>query len=203
MLLKLKTEITQNDDSSSFFFSDVTPFYNSVSYPNGYDLTGINGFNPDDIDTTRLLLDITLPDSSVVNLVIPDTAFDTANIGTTGLITYEIPYSLLGYSSQLSDGIYKFTYTIYSLDGTKSFTRSCYITVLYNICCCLEKKLASLPLCSKCSDKQKKQIDSLWDAYMRKSVVTHLVACHKNTEAQEHIDYLTNYCNIKNCDSCN
>jgi len=203
-MLQLKIKVITNDASTSFYFSDVTPLYNAVSDPTGYDLTGINNFDPDDIDTSRIYLDVTLPDSSAVNLTIPSSAFDTANIGGTGLITYEIPATDLGFSEKLSDGIYKFLYKFYSNDGSKNFSCAAYVAVTYDICCCLQKKLANITLCSSCSDSQKnKSISDLYANWMLHSKIDHQLACHDATGAQETIDFLTNYCNIKKCDSCN
>lgn len=203
-MLQLKIDISTNDPSTSFYFKDVTPLYNAISDPTGYDLTGVNNFDPGTIDTARLYLDVTLPDTSIISLTIPAANFDIANIGGTGLITYEILATDLGFSSTLQDGIYKFSYKIYSQDGSKSFSCAAYIAVTFAICCCLEKKLVDITLCSSCSDHDKnKRISNLYDNWVLQSKINHLLACHNNAGAQEAIDFLTNYCNIKNCDSCN
>lgn len=201
-MLILEQKIYTNDASTSFYWGDVTPLFNAVSETGGYDLSGVNNFDPDDIDTTRMFLDITLPDNSVVSITLPDTTFDTANIGTIGLLTHEITATDLGFTTTLQDGIYKFVYKIYSQDGSKSYTASSYISVSYAICCCLEKKLASLSTCPTCSGNTKKLSD-LWNAWMLQSKINHLVACHNLDGANTVFDYLTDYCNIKNCDSCN
>lgn len=201
-MLILKTKITTNDANTSFYFSDVTPLYNAVSDAGGYDLTGAVNLDPADIDQTRLFLDVTLPDNSVVSFTIPNTTFNEANIGTIGLLTFEILATDLGFTTTLQDGIYKFVYKIYSEDGSQTYSAACYVPVSFEICCCLEQKLATLSICPTCPGNSKK-ISDLWNAWMLQSKIKHLVACHNNTGADEIFDYLNTYCNIKNCDSCN
>lgn len=200
-MLILETKITTNDANTSFYFSDVTPLYNAVSDTGGYDLTGTVNLDPADIDQTRLFLDVTLPDNSVVSFTIPDTTFNEANIGTIGLLTFEITATDLGFTETLQDGIYKFVYKIYSEDGSKTYSASCYVPVSFEICCCLEQKLASLSTCPTCPGNSKK-ISDLWNAWMLQSKIKHLVACHNNAGAEVIFDYLNTYCDIRNCDSC-
>jgi len=200
-MLILKTKITTNDANTSFYFSDVTPLYNAVSDAGGYDLTGAVNLDPADIDQTRLFLDVTLPDNTVVPFTIPNTTFNEANIGIIGLLTFEITATDLGFTTTLQDGIYKFSYKIYSEDGSQTYSAACYIAVSFEICCCLEQKLATLSTCPTCPGNSKK-ISDLWNAWMLQSKINHLVACHNNTGANEIFDYLNTYCDIRNCDSC-
>src|SRR5690348_15892844 len=98
-MTRLETKVTTNADCSGFYFTDCTPLYNAVSSPYGYDLTGTVNFDPDDIDVDNIQLDVTLPNGTVVNLLIPSSAVDTSNIGTIGLLTYEVTATALGESS--------------------------------------------------------------------------------------------------------
>ncbi len=203
-MLILETNTITNDTSTSFFFSDVTPLYNAVSAPGGYDTSGVTNFNPSDIDTSRVFIDVTLPDLSVVSFTVPGGDLNVGNVGTIGLFTYEISATDLGFSSTLEDGIYKFYYKIYSQDGSQTYSASSYIVVSFAICCCLESKLVDLTTCTNCSGtSHTKKLENLWNAWMLQSKLKHLVACHNLDGANVVFDYLSDYCNIKNCDSCN
>lgn len=203
-MLGLQIKITEKSNCKSFYFADVTPLYNSVLSPEGYDETGTVNLNPDDIDTDRLMLDVQLPDGSIINLTIPDTAFDLDNIVNPGLVIYEVTAASLGYSDKLQDGVYKFTYTIYNTDGTLTYNASCYVAQMCNVCCCLNEKLKDISSCTDCNSIQSsKKLDPYVSAYMLKEKVKFLLVCQDNTGAQDIIDYLSQYCGIKRCDSCN
>jgi len=83
MSFQLQINITESSNCESFYFNDATPLYNSVSAPTGYDPTGVSNFNPNEIDTDRIFLDVTLPDVTLVSFTIPSSVPNVANIGTT------------------------------------------------------------------------------------------------------------------------
>lgn len=204
MSFQLKINITESSNCESFYFNDATPLYNSVSAPNGYDLTGVSSFDPNEIDTDRIFLDVTLPSNEVVSLTIPSSVPDVDNIGSTGYITYEITASMLGFSNKLDDGVYKFEYKIYSQNSSLTYTASCYSAQTCQVCCCLNQKLKDITICSNCSEESKSKKQKQYrDMYMLKDQAKYLAACFDNIGAQKVIDFLTSYCNIKNCDSCN
>lgn len=203
---QLKQNITTKSDCTSFYFKDITPLYNPITDPDGYDLTGVSNLDPADIDTSRLFLDITLPDATIVSLTIPDSAADEANIGTTGYITYEVTSEMLGLNAgdKLTQGVYKFTYTIYSSASSLRYTVSAYKVQDCQICCCLSQKLKEITFCTDCTNIQMtaKQ-EQLREAYMLMDKAQYLAVCFDNIGAQEIINFLSRYCSISNCDSCN
>tara|TARA_R110000868_G_scaffold14414_2_gene67070 strand:+ start:60789 stop:61403 length:615 start_codon:yes stop_codon:yes gene_type:complete len=204
MSFQLQINITESSNCESFYFNDATPLYNSVSAPTGYDPTGVSNFDPNDIDTDRIFLDVTLPSGNIISLTIPNTVPNVSNIGTTGYITYEITAAMLGFSNKLDDGVYKFVYKIYSLNSSLTYTTSCYSAQTCQVCCCLNQKLKEITFCSNCSEQTKtKKQQQYRDMYMLKDKADYLAACFDNVGAQEVIDFLTSYCGIKNCDSCN
>ena len=202
MALILETYVTENENCSSFFFHDSTPLYNSVENPGGYDPTGVNGTNPNNIDTTNLLLQITLPNNTTVDIDIPSEDFNISNIGKTGLITTKITAVALGYTSKITDGIYTFKYTI--TVGSTPYYNTCKILANCQVCQCLERKLIDINLCTNCTESQRtRRINDLYHAWMLKDKAKHAVSCNDVSSAINIINYLSDYCNISRCDSCN
>lgn len=203
--LYLETEVKVSRDCASFYFKDVTPEFDLVSSPNGYDPTGASCVNPDD------LTDITLKVSQVngandpVTFQIPTSSpiFDSARI--PGVVDFQITSGItgsLGYA--LTDGIYEFVYTVVdSANNDQVYQRTCYVLNDCNICCTLDQKLKDLKSCGTCNEKNNKTINMLYEAYMLKQKAHHLVACHDFAGAQEVIDYLNRLLDIKYCDNCN
>lgn len=202
MALILETYVTENENCSSFFFHDSTPLYNSVESAGGYDVTGVNGFDPDTIDTDDLILQITLPDSTVVEITIPSEDFDIDNIGGIGLITTEITAVALG-STKITDGVYTFKYIITDGNG-RSYYNTCRILANCQVCQCLERKLIDINLCTNCTETQRsRRISDLYHAWMLKDKAQHAISCNDVSSGISIINYLSDYCNISRCDSCN
>jgi hypothetical protein len=200
--LYLETQVTVSRDCASFYFQDVTPEYNLLTNPNGYDLTGVNCVNPADIDISALTVQVTnlANPSSPVTVNIPASAFDDTRI--PGVVQYNITSTNLGYT--LSDGIYKFVYTV--VDGANNdqvYQRTCYVLNDCNICCSLDQKLKDLKECGSCNEKNNRSVNMLYEAYMLRQKAHHLVACHDFAGAQQVLDYLSRLLDIKYCDSCN
>lgn len=202
MSTQLQICVTEKNDCESFYFQDVTPLLNTITTPGGYDLTGVTNLNPNDINQSRMFLDVTIPDGTIISLTIPNTTFDVDNISTIGLLTFEVTNTALGMSDKLTEGIYKFTYKIFSDVGTL-YTTSCYVAQMCTICCCLSQKLKDIKACSNCSSAERsKKLNQYYDNYMLKEKINFLMACQDFTGAQSLIDYLSTYCGIQNCDSC-
>lgn len=203
-ILRLQTSVKLKSDGTSFFFGDITPLFNAVSSPYGYDTSGTpTGFPASDVDTNNLQLEVTDPEGNITNITIPDTSFVEANIGTTGAITYEVTATALDYSGILPDGVYKFKYTITNIQGTGQWQNTCIVVSDFNICCCLNKKLIDLTACDTCTfEKRSKKLDDLYNAWMLKQKAYHLANCGDFAGAQKTLDALKVYCDIKRCDSC-
>jgi hypothetical protein len=89
--LKLQTSVTVSRGCQGFYFQDVTPEYDVLTEPNGYDPAGIGSVDPSDIDSNNITIEITNmanPGYSQTILV-PSTAFDPNQI--PGVVQYEIP----------------------------------------------------------------------------------------------------------------
>lgn len=201
--LRLQTDVTLKSDGTSFFFGDVTPLFNPVSNPFGYDTSGSpTGFPASSVDTTKLYLDITTPDATIVNIVIPGADFIIGNIGGTGAITYEVTAAALGLST-IVDGVYHFKYSITDVTNGRVYISECDTVVDYTVCCCLDKKLKDIQICANCTREQKsKKIDDLYNAYMLRQKAKYAASCGDLAGAQSILNDLLTYCNIKRCDAC-
>lgn len=201
-LLYPEIKVTTSRDCASFLFQDITPAYNFLSAPNGYDPTGANCVNPNNLDPDLITVEVTnvTTSTSPVIVTIPSSAFDPTAI--PGIVNYQITSSILG--STISDGVYKFTYTVVDMsDNNRIYNRTCYMVSDCNICCTLEQMLKDLKTCGTCNDKNTKTTNKLYEAYMLRAKAHHLAACHDFAGAKEVLDYLTTLLDIKTCDSCN
>lgn len=204
MATHLQIQVTQPDDCKSFYFKDITPAYNVLTDPNGYDTTGVNGIDPNNIDDTQILLDITLPSGTEVNLTIDAANFDPATI--PGVVQYQVTLAAVNSAASLAltdfeDGVYKFVYTITDSSDNKVYSVTCYYAKTCTICCELDKRLIDITICRNC-DKSR-DINTLWEAYMLEKKYNHLVACHDFDGADEVLQYLNDLLDIEHCDSCN
>lgn len=194
-------KVVTSRDCNNFLFQDVTPLYNFLTAPNGYDPTGANCVNPANIDDNAITVAVTNLTTSATPVVvnIPNTSFDPTVI--PGIVNYEITSTDLGYT--ITDGVYKFVYTIVdSSDNNRIYNRTCYLVSDCNLCCTLEQKLKDLKSCGTCNDKNNKEINKLYEAYMLRAKAHHLAACHDFTGAQEVLTYLSDMLNLKTCDNC-
>lgn len=199
----IKINIKQSEDGESFYFQDDTPLLNPVSAPNGYDVSGsFGGFDPNNIDTATVKVRVTIPNGDIYVINVDPSDIVIANIGTIGMVNIAITSTDLGTSGDITDGIYFFEYTFKDTDGV-SYSAKCYVAAMYQVCCCLNKKLIDITTCTNCPEKERsRKINDLYDAWMLKFKAEHLVGCNNYTAASQIIEHLTSYCNIKRCATC-
>lgn len=200
--LDLQTKVKQSKDCSKFYFFDCTTLWNAVSDPYEYDPTGVNGYDPNDIDLSISTLVITKPDLTEVTITLDVFDFSITRLEDTGtnLIQGTITAQDLGFDDTLADGIYKFTYRINSdADYTVNQFVS-YIVQDCTACCCLDKKLSEISLCKDCSTDKK--ILELYDIYTKRDVAKILAGCGDYTGATAALQLVLDYCNIKKCSNC-
>lgn len=201
--LRLQTSATLKPDGTSFFFKDVTPLFNPISNPYGYDTNpSPTGFPASSVDTTKLYLTVINPDGTITDIIIPSTDFIIANIGSTGAITYEVTAAALSLTT-IGDGVYHFKYTITDNTTQRQYTSECDVFTDHFVCCCLDNKLKDIQICATCTKEQKsKKIDDLYNSFMIRHKARYAASCGDLAGAQKLLDDLLNYCNIKRCDAC-
>lgn len=203
VLVQLVPKYSTNTDCTSILFSDQTPWYNAVTAPTGYDDSGVNSTDPDDVNTNAAYLDITpLSTGTKYTVQIPDINFDKTEIGKSGFTTASIPASTFG-ASTIPDGIYKVTYRFTLLSNGRKVSVTNYIACTCAIDCCINEQLLTLGCCSDCSDeKNNRKIYNLYRAHMLRDKIKYQLACNDAQGAQNTINCLTEFCNITTCNSC-
>lgn len=194
-------KVITSRDCNSFLFQDITPLYNFFTSPNGYDPTGVGNVNPSNLNSSAIKVKVTnvANPSSLVTVTIPNAAFDPTNI--PGIVNYEITSTDLGYT--ITDGVYEFTYTVIDAsNNNRVYSTTCYIVSDCNLCCLLEQKLKDLKSCGTCNEKNNKEINKLYEAYMLREKANHLAACRDFKGAQEVLDYLSGLLDLKTCENC-
>lgn len=93
--LKLQIDVSVPRGCQGFYFQDITPQYNALTQPNGYDPTGVSCVNPANIDTSKITVEVTnmANPSSTQLIYIPGTSptFDPTRI--PAVVQYEITNS--------------------------------------------------------------------------------------------------------------
>lgn len=196
--LKLTQDIST--DCTNFFWHDSTLLWNAISSPYGYDPTGVQGFDPNNIVITESVVNVSIPDGSIISIQLTDDDYDLDRLNITGtnLIQRTISYSDLGFSEKLEDGVYTFNYRLKDTSGIIHLA-SCYVVQDCQLCCCLDAKLKDLSLCSDCENKE---IQSLYDLYLRRDSARMLAACGDITGANEMLAYIAQVCASKKCSTC-
>lgn len=202
MALQLQINVDVSRDCGTFLFSDSTPVYDALINTGGYDINGVFSVSPNDLDTSKLKLEVTNLATPTVTktITIPSTYFNATRI--PGVVQYTINSTTLG--STIVDGVYKFIYTVVdTAHNNRVYQAGCYILNDCNICCSLDKKLKDLKNCGTCNDKNNRTVNMLYEAYMLRQKAHHLVSCHDFTGAMEVLEYLNTLLDIKTCDNCN
>lgn len=200
--LDQKINITFSADSTYWLFNDCTPLYQALSAPGGYDPTGMNGFDPNDIDTSNMTLDIYDYNAaaSVPTITLSSGLVVIGDIGGTGLITEQFTPADLSYTGTIPDGVFRFTYQITTISTGVTYQVIKYVAKLSSTRCCLDKRLLKVDLCPTC--KKDKTVQDLFTALMLSDQVNTMLECKDYTGAQSVISYLKDYCAAQKCEDC-
>jgi hypothetical protein len=198
--LELKINGTENSSSDGIIFNDYTPLWNAISAPGGYDPTGANCFDPNDIDTSTITVQVYsyVTGANLDLITIPPGTPVISDIGGTGYITYTLTDTDLGISG-IADGIYKLTYSFDDNTGV-TYTKVKYIACTNEIRCCLDQKLKAINFCPDCNFTEKMQTLAINNLLL--DVIDEFLECENYTQAQEVLDYLGDFCNIQTCQNC-
>lgn len=102
--LYLETEVKVSRDCASFYFKDVTPEFDLVSSPNGYDPTGISCVDPANLDSITIKVSQVNSTATpvTINVSTSSSAFDATRI--PGVVQYTITNSTLSTVSYTISG---------------------------------------------------------------------------------------------------
>lgn len=203
MSLRISLCTTIAKDCSTITISDATGYYDVVTNPYGYDITGVDNFDPNDIDLTTGKLIFRLSDGTETTLDLVAGDFNVDNIGTTGLINKEVTFADLDLSGIESDDVLRITYTYNDTDGNK-YSKTIYTLKDCIARCNLNDMLLDIDSCENCKDATtNKKINDTMMAKIILEGAKYKLACNDVTGAKRALDYVNDLTSDHNCDSCN
>lgn len=142
MALQLNFDLCVINNCTQLRFNETTKSY-TTSNTGGYSTP-----NPLDSSFTSATLEITGPDTVVYTINLYNTSlyptFDSS-------LTYDIPLASMGTPSTITDGEWKFVYTI--SDGIDTYIRTIYKLFYCNLECCVTKMQPTVEVSCDCCDK--------------------------------------------------
>lgn len=174
-------------------FTDITGDYHVTNNPLGWGAP-----NPEEVSIFEALLTITKPTSTfevgteevIVNLM--DYGYPTVNK------TFNIPASVLGYSSGLADGVYRFSLLIKGAVAIDAYVW--HMFVKDGIMCCLDAKVlaAGKCKCKKLGEKELERLRLLEAIY----AIEMAEVCQDIENGVEELQYASKICANENCKPC-
>lgn len=202
MALELDFDVTEQNDSKKFFFTDETGAYNASTNTGGYG----GSVNPDTTDVTTVTISLTLPDGTTF---LPTGAtYDVDPSGslpsTDDTVEFEITPTDIGLaaSDKMPDGIYEIAYEVTGTFNSVAFTESVskYIIFVGQVECCLDGLLEDLdPGDCGCDSKKK---DIAVEAYTWLLAAKHAASCAQINNASKIMQYLDRICENSGCNEC-
>ncbi len=192
MSVILDFSICASSDCSSLFFEDTTGAYSSVN------TGGFNSPNASTADATAATLAITTPDDDTFsfNLLTQNPAFPTTD---STQLYYVYPSDLGMGDAALTDGLYKFVYTVTT--STSTYSKIVYQLFYCNIRCCVSNMLLKItdPDC----DCQADMIASATRALSLLNSLMYAAKCGNKTVFDKLLRILNKLCRNENCETCN
>lgn len=199
MALQLKLALLQHGGCRAFSLFEKTGIFDAVSNPTGY-----GSPNPDVGDVSSAVIQITLPDESVVSLNITGD-FGAIFPTTDDTDQLEITNEILGLSEDenLPYGIYTFVYTIFAEDGSIIAQGTFKFLIDCTLFCCLDNLLATLDECDCCSDPAAKMKNwRVRAGYIYLQAAQAAFGCGKTQRAKALLDFVNDICAQTKC-NCN
>ena len=190
MGLQLKTSISTSD-CLNLLFSETTGVYTTSN------TTGWSTPNPALSTASVPQIKITIPSGSFFIFPLSTFGFPTANINSI----YSIPYSSLGFSSNLEDGLYTCEYTVLVNTGSPVIYSSTISTfIVCNLECCVDRMLLNInDWDCDCSEEA---IDKYLTAFSILQQINHSIECGDLTTASSLSNLANKICKNLNCSIC-
>lgn len=188
----LDFDICQENDCTSFDFTDATGVYSS-SNSGGY---GAPNFLVS--DAISAYVNVTLPSGVQVSIQVDPTLPDD-----TGTIVWTVNSTDLGLTGSLPDGIYVIEYVInFNNSNSQTVQKTIVKTFLLSctIKCCIQKMIAKIPI-NDCDCESKYLKNALLAFGLYQSLVYN-GKCGNTTNTTSLLNRLTKLCNIVDC-GCN
>lgn len=216
----LTGEINITEGCTKLNFSDITGFKTTSctcdQNDNGYGLTGgialndvtealLNVYYPE--MTTPILFTFAISSAVITSCIVTDLNGDDTDI-TSFLESTVFPLTDFYINSstytvnfpELSDGVYKWDYTISGVSGADPFTYSTEDIVLSDCTanCCIEKKYLELDTDCGCSDNK---IDDIIKSEIFLNAARYAASVSQSTKASNFINKANEICD-SNCKDC-
>jgi len=192
MAVALSFRLDQSTNCKNLTFYETTGAYSVTN------TTGWGAPNEATSDALTATLLITPPTGTATTLNLLSLGTYPKSDSTIG---YTITPTALGLSStsQLSDGIYTFKYTVTTALNT--YTQTIQQALTCQVQCCVYSMLNSIDLtCSGCSDQQIKEFNK---AYIILKGLVYSGGCGEISTFNKNIAILQKLCNQTNCQNCN
>lgn len=183
-------------DCNTITFNETTGQYSSLNS------SGWNSPNPELYQATSAELTILTPNNSSYTFDLYSTGdFPTVNSTTN----YDVIYSDLGFSNNLADGEYTFTYAVVINTGGElpeltTFTRTKKLYIVCNLECCINKLLLNIEDVN--CDCNKEARSKYLEAFALLQAFKHANACGRLGTASELFNELTKICSNVDCKTC-
>lgn len=191
MAVALDFEICQASNCKSLIFTETTGAYSTQN------TGGWNAPNELISSVTDAILSVTTPGGLTFDF---DVLAQTPSFPTTDeLLKYYITGTELGMvNSALTDGLYKFTYTVTT--STTTYTKIIYQLLYCNVKCCVASMLAKItdPDC----DCQSDIIASASRAITLLDSLIYAAKCGNRTAFTNLLTILNKICRNQNCQTC-
>ncbi len=209
--LQLNINICQTNNCKIIKLYDTTGEYNVSTNPYAW-VTGSGPESSKLVNVTRVRLDITQPDDTIVNLDSDDGSLVllTPLPSADEEVYLSIDSLLLKGTSglPLDDGKYTFTYTIDGLyvsgladiDFSTSVTKSFYLTCQTS--CCVDKLFHLAAQETNCGACKKEKLNTALTAQAYLKSAEYAAACGKFNMAEEELAKAQWICSTKNCNNC-
>lgn len=203
MSLQVSFEIT--DNCTSFSISETTLAYNVSTNTTGY---GAPNTLTSDISSVSIVL--TDPDGTVFTFDATDTGTDSLTApyptyfpDSVGTDIYVIPNTAVGLASgsNLTEGLWKFVFTLVADDLELTYTKTYYYLVGCTAECCVQKMLLQVTSL-ECTDCTNRVMDKATQAFMFLEIAKKAALNNEPVLAQSMLDNVNLICAAFDCNSC-
>lgn len=191
MALQLKASL-DTSDCLNLLFSEQTGVYTSSN------TTGWQTPNPDIANATSATLTVTTPSGSNFVFSLSLSGFPTFNANSL----YSIPYSSLGFSSTLEDGIYTAVYdVIVDEESPVHYTVTIVTFITCNLECCIDTMLSNIDN-SECDSCNEEERDKYLEAFSILQQIKHSIECGDLITANSLSNLGNKLCRNIGCSTC-
>jgi hypothetical protein len=196
MTLELGISVAEDSTCDGLQFYETTGELSAANLT-GWDEAGTDPSIPATSTATAATLTIKNFDGDTLATI---DLFTSSFPTTDSTQAYAISASTLGFSGDITSGIYQFSYDVTTSDGSEvPHNKTCYVLLRCAVTCCVNKMYTKVATadCGSCSDKWlARAIEA--DGYICAAVKA--LGCDRPSDAQLFIEKANFMCNAENCE---